>query len=171
MIAYPKLLSPRSIVLSADPLPNEDFVLDPALRVFFRVPHPRALYLGCKKLSHMKMKPNTGRTPPPPPFLLCRNDGVVCGFISPGTVFLQGLPFDRMVDQIARRIPGGRGSGGFIPVGIGGSTGGTDEGGEGGGAEAGEGAGEATAAVGDGGGMAAAAAGEESIAAASGGQG
>ncbi|CAN0150091.1 unnamed protein product, partial [Ectocarpus sp. 13 AM-2016] len=27
----------------------------------------------------------------------------------PGTVFLQGLPFDRMVDQIARRIPGGRG--------------------------------------------------------------
>ncbi len=43
----------------------------------------------------------------------------------PGSVFLQGLPFDRMVDQIARRIPGGRGGGMMpIPVGMGGEGGG-----------------------------------------------
>eukprot|EP00752_Nemacystus_decipiens_P012716 g11267.t1 len=51
----------------------------------------------------------------------------------PGTVFLQGLPFDRMVDQIARRIPGGRGGGAMpIPIGMGGGAGeGGEEGAEG----------------------------------------
>ncbi|CAM9744469.1 unnamed protein product [Ectocarpus fasciculatus] len=59
----------------------------------------------------------------------------------PGTVFLQGLPFDRMVDQIARRIPGGRGGGAMpIPIGVGGGggEGGEDAGGEGAGAEGGD---------------------------------
>eukprot|EP00752_Nemacystus_decipiens_P012714 g11265.t1 len=36
-------------------------------------------------------------------------------FRSPATVFLQGLLFDRTVDQIGRRIQGGRG-GGAIPI-------------------------------------------------------
>eukprot|EP00752_Nemacystus_decipiens_P005556 g5027.t1 len=51
----------------------------------------------------------------------------------PGTVFLQGLPFDRMVDQIARRIPGGRGGSAMpIPLGMGGGAGdGGDSGEEG----------------------------------------
>ncbi|CBJ48666.1 conserved unknown protein [Ectocarpus siliculosus] len=66
----------------------------------------------------------------------------------PGTVFLQGLPFDRMVDQIARRIPGGRGGGGMpIPIGVGGGggEGGEDAGGEGAGAEGGDGVAAAVA--------------------------
>ncbi|CAM9603281.1 unnamed protein product [Ectocarpus sp. 4 AP-2014] len=69
----------------------------------------------------------------------------------PGTVFLQGLPFDRMVDQIARRIPGGRG-GMPIPIGVGGGggEGGEDAGGEGEGAEGGDGVAAATAAGGAG---------------------
>ncbi|CAB1113862.1 unnamed protein product [Ectocarpus sp. CCAP 1310/34] len=69
----------------------------------------------------------------------------------PGTVFLQGLPFDRMVDQIARRIPGGRGGGGMpIPVGVGGGGGqdGEDAGGEGARAEGGDGVAAAAAATG-----------------------
>ncbi|CAN0279015.1 unnamed protein product [Ascophyllum nodosum] len=68
----------------------------------------------------------------------------------PGTVFLQGLPFDRIVDQIARRMPGGRGVGGFIPIGMGGGGGGEgEEGGEGGEAAA-AGAGAGVADGGDG---------------------
>eukprot|EP00904_Undaria_pinnatifida_P000787 jgi/Undpi1/10709/HiC_scaffold_29.g13157.m1 len=43
-------------------------------------------------------------------------------------VFLQGLPFDRIVDQIARRIPGTRGAAG-LPVPFGGGGGGEGEGG------------------------------------------
>lgn len=80
-------------------------------------------------------------------------------FLSPGTVFLQGLPFDRMVDQIARRIPGGRGGGMMpIPIGMGGGGGG-GEGGEGtGGAEAG-----GDAAVSSGGDMVAGGAGAEGV--------
>ena len=46
----------------------------------------------------------------------------------PGMVFLQGLPFDRIVDQIARRIPGTRGAAG-LPVPFGGGGGGEGEGG------------------------------------------
>lgn len=66
----------------------------------------------------------------------------------PGTVFLQGLPFDRMVDQIARRIPGGR-AGGMMPIPVGmGGGGGDGEAGEGG--DVGEGAGAGAAAVGAG---------------------
>eukprot|EP00903_Cladosiphon_okamuranus_P007927 g7652.t1 len=66
----------------------------------------------------------------------------------PGTVFLQGLPFDRMVDQIARRIPGGRGGGMMpIPVGMGGGAGeGGEEGAAGEGAE-GVGGGDAASAA------------------------
>ncbi|CAM9510778.1 unnamed protein product [Scytosiphon promiscuus] len=88
----------------------------------------------------------------------------------PGTVFLQGLPFDRMVDQIARRIPGGRGGGMMpIPMGMGGGADGEDDGGEGGegGAEGAAGGDAATAAAAGGGGgaggeAAAAAAAEDS---------
>jgi len=50
----------------------------------------------------------------------------------PGTVWLQGMPPDRMISEIARRVPSG-GIGLGIPVGLGG--GGSSEGGEGGVAE------------------------------------
>jgi uncharacterized protein (TIGR00266 family) len=47
---------------------------------------------------------------------------ILATLTGPGRVYLQGLPFDRMVDQIARRIPGG-GGGGFIFVpGMGGGS-------------------------------------------------
>lgn len=65
-------------------------------------------------------------------------------------MFLQGLPFDRMVDQIARRIPGGRGGGGMmpIPVGMGGGAGeGGEEGAEGGDAADGVAGGDAASAA------------------------
>lgn len=41
----------------------------------------------------------------------------------PGKVYLQGLPFDRVIDQMARRMPGG-GGGMFMPLGMGGMGGG-----------------------------------------------
>lgn len=60
----------------------------------------------------------------------------------PGIVWLQGMPPDRMISEIARRVPSGGGGGLGIPIGIGGSGGGStgeegdavagdDEGGEG----------------------------------------
>ncbi|OQS05667.1 hypothetical protein THRCLA_02246 [Thraustotheca clavata] len=46
----------------------------------------------------------------------------------PGRVYLQGLPFDRMVGEIASRIPGGRGGSPIImPMGLGGGSSGTEE--------------------------------------------
>lgn len=79
---------------------------------------------------------------PPPSLPGPHNTASVQRNQSPGMVFLQGLPFDRMVDQIARRIPGNRGGGG-LPFGFGGGGGGG-----GGGAEnGGEGAATATAAA------------------------
>lgn len=47
----------------------------------------------------------------------------------PGTVWLQGQPPQRMVSEIARRVPSGGGIGLGIPIGMGGGG----EGGEGGG--------------------------------------
>jgi len=38
----------------------------------------------------------------------------------PGTVWLQGMPPDRMISEIARRVPGGGGMGFGIPIGMGG---------------------------------------------------
>ena len=66
----------------------------------------------------------------------------------PGTVFLQSLPFDRVVDQIARRMPSG-GVGIGVPImmgGGGGAGGGTAGGGDAGGVE---GAGVAAGTAGD----------------------
>jgi hypothetical protein len=48
----------------------------------------------------------------------------------PGTVWLQGMPPDRMISEIARRVPGG-GIGFGIPIGIGGSGSGGEAGGSG----------------------------------------
>ncbi len=47
----------------------------------------------------------------------------------PGTVWLQGMPPDRMISEIARRVPSGGGIGLGIPIGMGGGGGGA-EGGE-----------------------------------------
>lgn len=87
----------------------------------------------------------------------------------PGTVFLQSMPFDRIVDQVAKRVPGGGGLALGVPLGEGGGkfhaytymdrcrppppgltwsgcgvwlAGGMGGGGEGGGGEATEGGGE-----------------------------
>jgi uncharacterized protein (TIGR00266 family) len=38
----------------------------------------------------------------------------------PGTVWLSGLPFDRLVGEIGSRLPARGGGGGFIPIGMGG---------------------------------------------------
>ena len=38
----------------------------------------------------------------------------------PGQVWLQGMPPDRMISEIARRVPGGGGIGLGIPIGVGG---------------------------------------------------
>lgn len=49
----------------------------------------------------------------------------------PGTVWLQGMPPDRMISEIARRVPSGSGIGLGIPIGMGGggsSSGGVVEG-------------------------------------------
>ncbi len=46
----------------------------------------------------------------------------------PGTIWLQGMPPDRMISEIARRIPSGGGLGLGIPVGMGGGGGGDDGG-------------------------------------------
>jgi uncharacterized protein (AIM24 family) len=69
----------------------------------------------------------------------------------PGSIWLQGMPPDRMIAEIARRVPGG-GIGLGIPIGMGGG-GGEDTGAAGGG-----GVDEAAAAAADGGGEAAVAA-------------
>ena len=47
----------------------------------------------------------------------------------PGTVWLQGMPPDRMISEIARRMPSGGGIGLGIPIGLGGSSGGGEDGG------------------------------------------
>lgn len=44
----------------------------------------------------------------------------------PGTVWLQGMPVDRMVSEIARKVPSGGGIGFGIPIGMGGGGGGTE---------------------------------------------
>ncbi|KDO35638.1 hypothetical protein SPRG_00482 [Saprolegnia parasitica CBS 223.65] len=44
----------------------------------------------------------------------------------PGRVYLQGLPFDRMVGEIASRIPGGGGGPIIMPMGLGGGSGAAD---------------------------------------------
>ena len=59
----------------------------------------------------------------------------------PGTVWLQGMPPDRMISEIARRVPSGGGIGLGIPIGMGGGGGGT---------EGVDGTEEASAAVGEG---------------------
>ena len=51
----------------------------------------------------------------------------------PGTVWLQGQPPQRMISEIARRVPSGGGIGLAVP--IGGMGGGDGESGEGGGGE------------------------------------
>ena len=56
----------------------------------------------------------------------------------PGTIWLQGMPPDRMISEIARRVPSGGGIGLGIPVGMGGGEGS----GSVGDSEAGEGADE-----------------------------
>lgn len=35
----------------------------------------------------------------------------------PGVVYLQSMPFDRIVDQVAKRVPGGGGFGMALPIG------------------------------------------------------
>ncbi len=45
----------------------------------------------------------------------------------PGTVWLQGMPIDRMVSEIARRVPSGGGIGLGIPLGVGGGSGSSSE--------------------------------------------
>jgi len=60
----------------------------------------------------------------------------------PGIVWLQGMPPDRMISEIARRVPSGGGIGLGLPIGMG--AGGGGEGAEGGDASA-EGAGDAAA--------------------------
>ena len=59
----------------------------------------------------------------------------------PGTVWMQGMPPDRMISEISRRVPGGGGIGMPIPIGMMGG---------GGGGEAGEGASDEAAAAGEG---------------------
>ena len=49
----------------------------------------------------------------------------------PGTVWLQGMPADRMISAIAQRVPSGGGIGLGVPLGIGGSGGGGEGGGDG----------------------------------------
>lgn len=49
----------------------------------------------------------------------------------PGTVWLQGMPADRMISAIAQRVPAGGGIGLGIPLGIGGGGGGGEAGGDG----------------------------------------
>lgn len=54
-------------------------------------------------------------------------------FTGPGTVWLQGQPAERMISEIARRVPSGGGIGLALPIpGMGGGGGGGDGGGEGG---------------------------------------
>lgn len=57
----------------------------------------------------------------------------------PGTIWLQGMPPDRMISEIARRVPSGGGIGLGIPIGMGGGEGsgsvGDSEAGEGEGAD------------------------------------
>eukprot|EP00560_Eucampia_antarctica_P007230 CAMPEP_0197829130 /NCGR_PEP_ID=MMETSP1437-20131217/5585_1 /TAXON_ID=49252 ORGANISM="Eucampia antarctica, Strain CCMP1452" /NCGR_SAMPLE_ID=MMETSP1437 /ASSEMBLY_ACC=CAM_ASM_001096 /LENGTH=487 /DNA_ID=CAMNT_0043430633 /DNA_START=36 /DNA_END=1499 /DNA_ORIENTATION=- len=48
----------------------------------------------------------------------------------PGTVWLQGMPPDRMISEISRRIPSGGGIGLGIPIGMGGGGGATEENGD-----------------------------------------
>ena len=66
----------------------------------------------------------------------------------PGTVWLQGMPPDRMISEIARRVPAGAGGIGFgVPLGGGGSSGAEDAAAEeSGGIEGGDEAAAATAA-------------------------
>lgn len=45
----------------------------------------------------------------------------------PGTIWLQGMPPDRMISEIARRVPSGGGVGLGIPIGMGGGGGSTGE--------------------------------------------
>jgi uncharacterized protein (TIGR00266 family) len=66
----------------------------------------------------------------------------VTSLTGPGTVWLQGMPPDRMISEIARRVPSGGGIGLGVPIGMGGGGGGGEgssdaigEGGEGGGSE------------------------------------
>lgn len=44
----------------------------------------------------------------------------------PGTVWMQGMPPDRMVNEIARRVPRGGGIGLGVPIGLGGGGGGSE---------------------------------------------
>jgi hypothetical protein len=78
----------------------------------------------------------------------------ITSLTGPGRVWLQGMPADRMIAEIARRVPAG-GIGMGIPMGLGG-------GGGGGGADAGEGA-DAAAAEGGGSAEDAVAAGDASV--------
>lgn len=68
----------------------------------------------------------------------------------PGTVWLQGMPPDRMINEIARRVPSGGGLGFGIPIGMGGGGGG-DTGSDAGGDAAAVGEGGTEAGDGDGG--------------------
>mgnify|MGYP000505614267 CR=1 FL=1 len=55
----------------------------------------------------------------------------------PGVVWLQGQPPQRMISEIARRVPSGGGLGLMVPMG-GGGGGGEGEGGDGSGGESGD---------------------------------
>jgi hypothetical protein len=56
----------------------------------------------------------------------------------PGVVWLQGQPAQRMISEIARRVPSGGGMGFGVPMGGGSSGGGESGGGEGGDSSGGE---------------------------------
>ena len=60
----------------------------------------------------------------------------------PGSVWLQGMPVDRMVSEIARHIPSGGGIGLGIPIGMGGGSGGEGAAGDMAAGELAEGGGE-----------------------------
>ena len=60
----------------------------------------------------------------------------VTTWTGPGVVWLQGQPPQRMISEIARRVPGGGGMG-FVPVIGGGGGSGGEDGGDGGGEDTG----------------------------------
>jgi len=49
-------------------------------------------------------------------------------FTGPGIVWLQGQPAQRMISEIARRVPSGGGIGLGVPIGVGGGGGGGGDG-------------------------------------------
>lgn len=56
----------------------------------------------------------------------------------PGVVWLSGMPPERMISEISRRVPSGGGMAFGVPIGVGGGGGGGDGGGNGGGDSGGQ---------------------------------